>query len=487
MKTLLYSDLKPERIKGLSKTLHALESGNFAGADVRKIRDNLYRARLNKSDRLLFSLYSYKGATWCLVLEHIPNHAYEKSRFLNRGCEIDDDRIPAVDSPDAATVEPAVYLNSASGRFNMLNKILSFDDTQENIYRMPAPLVIIGSAGSGKTALTLEKMKQASGRVLYISLSSFLVHNSRNLYYACGYENEDQEVEFLSYREFLESLQVPTGQEVTLKTFEQWFARQKSRFDPHKVFEEFRGVLTSSASQAWLSREEYLQLGVRQSIFNEEERPVVYDLFERYLAWMNAGNLYDSNIVSYQHQPLAKPRYDFIVVDEVQDITSVQLYLILQTLSAPGQFLLCGDSHQIVHPNFFSWSKIKSLFFADQQLAGHGEMIRVLHTNYRNSAIVTAVANRILKLKQARFGSIDKESHYLVRGPDAGDTSSPDAVGQLQVLQDNETVKKDLDRKTAQSTRFAVLVMHPDQKAAGPPLVQHPAGLLCPGGQRPGI
>ena len=467
MKTLLYSDLNPERIKGLPKTLKALQSGNFAQADVRKIDDNLYRARLNKSDRLLFSLHSYKGSTYCLVLEHIPNHAYEKSRFLNRGVQVDDEKIPTVASPDVATVEPVVYLNDDSSRFNMLDKIISFDQTQEDIYQMPAPLVIIGSAGSGKTALTLEKMKQASGRVLYVSLSSFLVHNSRSLYYAKGYENEDQEVEFLSYREFLESLQVPAGREVTLKLFEGWFARHKSKLrDPHKVFEEFRGVLTSSSSEAWLSREDYLQLGVKQSIFNEEERPAVYDLFERYLAWINDEGLYDSNIVSYQYQPLAQPQYDFIVIDEVQDITNVQLYLILQSLAAPGQFLLCGDSNQIVHPNFFSWSKVKSLFFSEQGLAGQGEMVRVLQTNYRNSPVVTAIANRILKLKQARFGSVDKESNYLVRslGEDDPGQNTLARAGQLQVLKDSDTIKNDLNSKTARSTRFAVLVMHPDQK-----------------------
>ncbi len=458
MKTLLYSDLQPEQIKGLPKIIKALEEGDFARADVRKIDNNLYRARLNKSDRLLFSLHSYEGSTYCLILEHIPNHAYEKSRFLSRGSEIDEEKVPVVENLEAAVAEPLSYLNSRSDRFNLLDKIISFDTDQCEIYQMPAPMVIIGSAGSGKTALTLEKMKQATGDVLYISLSSFLVQNSRNLYYAKGYENEHQEVSFLSLKEFLESLQVPTGKEVTLKIFENWFLRQKSPLrDAHKVYEEFRGVLTSSFSEAWLDRDGYLQLGIKQSIFNEEERSSVYELFERYLAWMEKEGLYDSNILSYQYQSLAKPQYDFIVIDEVQDITNVQLYLILKTLRSAGQFLLCGDSNQIVHPNFFSWDKVKSLFFNEQGLSGGGEIIRVLQTNYRNSAVVTAVANRILKLKQVRFGSIDKESNYLVQSIGGKD-------GQLQMLKDSDAVKRDLNAKTALSTRFAVLVMHPEQK-----------------------
>ena len=115
----------------------------------------------------------------------------------------------------------------------------------------------------------------------------FLVQNSRNLYYANEYDNEDQEVEFLSFREFLESIHVPDGKEITLKHFERWFQRHKGNTglkDPHKLFEEFRGVLTGpvvkeGSESPWLSRDEYLELGVKQSIFNEEERTTVYDLF----------------------------------------------------------------------------------------------------------------------------------------------------------------------------------------------------------------
>ena len=52
-----------------------------------------------------------------------------------------------------------------------------------------------------------------------------------------------------------------------------------------------------------------------------------------------------------------KPRYDYIVVDEVQDITNIQLKCILQSLKHKNHFILTGDSNQIVHPNFFRGEK----------------------------------------------------------------------------------------------------------------------------------
>jgi hypothetical protein len=47
-----------------------------------------------------------------------------------------------------------------------------------------------------------------------ITLSPYLVENSRNLYYAQHYENEDQNLTFLSFREYLETLRVPEGREI---------------------------------------------------------------------------------------------------------------------------------------------------------------------------------------------------------------------------------------------------------------------------------
>ena len=330
---------------------------------------------------------------------------------------------------------------------------------------------MIGSAGSGKTALTLEKMKDAIGDILYVTRSPYLVHNSRNLYYALNYENDAQEVSFLSFAEYLASLRVPEGREMSTRDFEQWFARHRAASklkDAYQLFEEFKGVITGpSTDHPYLSREDYLDLGIRQSIFAAEEREQVYELFLKYLDFMQENGYYDANILSHQYLPLVEPRYDFVVVDEVQDLTNIQLQLILRSLRLPQHFILCGDSNQIVHPNFFSWSKLKSFFYRQEGLEAPTELIRILSTNYRNSADVTEVANRILKLKNARFGSIDRESNYLVR-------SIADKRGAVVLLADSGSVTRELNDKTRQSTHFAVVVMHPDQKAAAKAHFQTP-------------
>lgn len=460
MKILVYNELNPNTIPGFAKLKKYLEDDNFKSAEVKKVGDNLYRAKLNQRDRLLFSIYRYQEENYALILEFIKNHAYQDSRFLRQVSSIDEDKIPTLSKPDEASEKQLVYLNPSHGSFNLLDKIISFDDRQQSIYDLQPPLIVIGSAGSGKTALTLEKMKQAVGDVLYVTQSAYLVKNSRDLYYAHHYDNPDQQIDFLSFQEYLESIHVPQGKPITFPAFQQWFSRyrQGPLKDAHKLFEEFRGVITGPATdKSWLSREDYLNLGVKESIFLSEERAHVYDVFEKYLSFLQKERLYDSNIVSHQYLERLQPRYDFVVVDEVQDLTNIQLYLIIKSLRQPQDFILCGDSNQIVHPNFFSWSKVKSLFYRQDDLQTSDELIRILNTNYRNSPQITDIANKILKIKNQRFGSIDKESHYLVE-------SNGHTQGEVLFLQDTISVRQELDGKTKTSTLFAIIVMAADQK-----------------------
>lgn len=465
MKTLRYNDLETHGLsRQLAKVEKQLAAGDFKSADVKKMRNNgYYRAKLDREARLLFQLARYDGEAVALLLEVIPNHEYDKSKFL-RGAEIQEQDFsvtPDPAHPDEDEAPTLRYVNPKAKRFHLLDKVISLDGNQEEIYHLPAPLIIIGSAGSGKTALTLEKMKTYRGSVAYVSLSDYLVRNSRELYYANGYENNKQEVDFLSFNEYLRGIRVPPGRELDYRTFERWYHRkhhQRFKFkDPYKVFEEFRGVLTGSVTEtAYLRRDEYLALGIKQSIFLAGEREKVYDLFEKYLELADGnGEFYDPNVIAYRYLEKVEANYDFLVVDEVQDITNVQLLLLTRSLLTPGNFILSGDSNQIVHPNFFSWSKIKTLFF-NQDL--RGSALRILKTNYRNSRGITKLSNDLLKIKNSRFGSIDRESTYLIN-------TVADSEGEINFLQYDPKLLKDLNKRTESSAKFAVLTMDKDQKA----------------------
>ena len=466
MRILEYTGLDTTAVaKRYRKVADAIAAGDFRAAQVKKLSSHgfgkFYRARLDDTNRLLFSLVRQGDEVCALMLEVIRNHDYDKSRFL-RGAMIDEAMIPDADAAEAnRDAQPLRYLHPEHGSMHLLDKPISFDDAQEAIYRLPPPLVVIGSAGSGKTALTLEKLKHAKGEVLYVTHSAYLAQSARDLYYANGFDVTEQEAVFLSYREFIESIQVPAGREALWRDFTGWFARMRQTpalrdTDAHQAFEEIRGVITAPA-EGVLDRAAYCALGVRQSIFPPEQRDSIYDLFEKYCAWLGTAGLFDLNLTAHAWQARAAPRYDFVVIDEVQDLTPVQLALVLRSQKQAGQFLLCGDSNQIVHPNFFSWAQVKQLFWNEPALAERQEL-RILASNFRNGREAARVANQLLKIKQRRFGSIDRESNYLVRAVGA-------EAGSVHLLADQVAAKQDLDRQIRQSTQVAVLVMHDEDKA----------------------
>lgn len=484
MRLLLYKDLDLRRVKpAFDNVRAAIEADDFRSADVKKLNAGpYYRARLDYANRLLLQFARVaegEGTTTvCLALEVIENHAYDKSRFL-RGAVVDEAKIerePAAEasaSTLATDATPLRWLGPGRTQFELLDKPIVFDDAQDSAYRHPAPMVVIGAAGSGKTAVTLARLREAEGRVLYVTLSAYLAQSARAQHAALGFDNPKQEVDFLSYRELLETLRVPPGREVTLPAFAGWCARHRQalrllggasgEIDAQALFEEFRGVIGAQPSGP-LSLADYLALGARQSLLGSAQRELAHGLFQRYRAWLAEAGLYDSNLVAHawrtEHLPATGPVYDFIVIDEVQDLTPVQMALVLALLKAPGQFILCGDSHQIVHPNFFSWAALKSLFW--QGLAGEAaqrQPLQLLQANYRNTQAVTALANRLLKIKQARFGSVDRESNFLVR-------STAAESGQVLLVAARDAAVEALDAATRQSAQHAVIVLRDDDKPA---------------------
>jgi hypothetical protein len=465
MKILEYLDLDTATVsRQYQKVVGFLEKDDFYSAEVKKLAEHdIYRAKLDDRNRLLFKIVSYEGVRYALILEVMLNHAYGKSKFL-RGAHINESKIPMTETLPAEKekLPSLVYLNPSSRRFHLLDKVISFSPEQEEAYHHATPLIIIGPAGSGKTVLTLEKMKRARGQILYVTLSPYLADNSRNIYFAHHYENDDQEISFFSFGEFLETMRVPEGREITYRAFYNWlqrFPRQQRVSDAHRLYEEFRGVITGSViDKPWLDREDYLNRGVRQSIYLDNERELVYRLFEKYLAFLKENGYYDPSILAHSYLKHAQQTYDFIVVDEVQDITNIQLQLILTTLKRPDQFILCGDSNQIVHPNFFSWSNLKSMLYNAESLEIH-KVTRILQSNFRNSTAVTDLANRLLRIKQKRFGSIDRESNYLMN-------SVSEKRGELILIKDEEKAKRELNQKIRRSTKFAVLVMRDEEKSA---------------------
>jgi hypothetical protein len=139
---------------------------------------------------------------------------------------------------------------------------------------------------------------------------SYLAQSARALYDAHGYENPDQEAEFLSHRDFLETLHVPPGREVSFNALSGWFERHRAAaralgdIDARALFEDLRDVIGAHATGP-LSLSDYPALGTRQSLLAPAERAAAHVLFDRYEQSLVQTDQFDLNLVAHAWQPLA--------------------------------------------------------------------------------------------------------------------------------------------------------------------------------------
>ena len=294
---LLYRDLEVRQLgRQVELAVQQLRAGDFRAADACKLKGTgLYRARLDDRNRLLFKFGEHGGRRVLLVLEVVHNHDYARSRFLGGGEASDEDfePVPAGPTPDRSPAgawkgveaERMAYLNPASTVLHVLDKPLSFDDAQEAVFGT--------AAAAHRHRLGRQRARPPSpwrsSRRCRATCSTSPARPSWPRTRASsttpsGYANDGQEVDFLSFAEYLETIQVPAGREVTLAGL-----RRLVRAAPRRLQAEGRRTGSSRRSRAssparrrtrpYLGRGRVpRRSGVRQSIFLGEERRAVYDL-----------------------------------------------------------------------------------------------------------------------------------------------------------------------------------------------------------------
>ena len=76
-------------------------------------------------------------------------------------------------------------------------------------------------------------------------------------------------------------------------------------------------ITESNPGQQWKIAVEF-----RHKSWYDEE---VYDLFTKYLKWIQEESLSDDNILCFQYLDFAKPEYDYVIIDEIQDLCEIRI------------------------------------------------------------------------------------------------------------------------------------------------------------------
>ncbi len=293
-----------ERERVLEK-LSFLENGMWdAGVRVKKLKGPsnkvVFEARISKGDRLIFTLGRDGGRT-CIYLWAVVHHDNISSKartiapdnapflqFESTSEESFDDLFIDSLSDDLFTQEsleqkvledygPQKWMDIGEEQLQRLlgknnpdffELFLYLTGEQQDVLKLKPPVLLSGTAGSGKTTLAvyyLVKGSHTGQDVLFVTCSHFLRDYSEKLYQGLivhsSLENKVGKVRFSMLRNLVLEILAAAAihpdlkQEVDLKGFSEIFSRHSlaKKYDPVLVWEEIRSIIKGANPPVSLS------------------------------------------------------------------------------------------------------------------------------------------------------------------------------------------------------------------------------------------
>jgi tetratricopeptide (TPR) repeat protein len=327
---------------------------------------------------------------------------------------------------------------------------------QYEVLQAPGPVLLAGSAGSGKTSLAAHRLAAAvtapePPAALYLSYSPALVERARtlvrDLVRARGEDPDRNPPDFFTFGDLYRSL-VPRdfrehqARPMTEVMFREWFRRAGRSLDPALVWEELRSILKGaclSATQPMLDEAAYFDLGKKRAPLFVDERPEIYRIAQRYQQWLaeeGRSDRIDLCRRAFAELRQRRRRWEVVVCDEVQDLTELEVAFVLSLSSQPdlAGVLLTGDTQQIVNPSGFRWAEVRRLTAKAARLRAAPPVLR-LRRNLRSVRPVVELGNALLLLRREVFGRTEEDDpeEAVLAGPvpleiPAGEEAALEAV-----------------------------------------------------------
>lgn len=462
-----FKNIKSEKIEEIEKNLYyfyqeILRNINNIrnipkGFWIKKINgiENRFEFRINNGDRIFFSLDrrgdEEEKITFILYSTHDRGVKRGKNANIKEVREFEIDKNEFIDE-EKEEIPQEIYLDynqvisyevTSDGEFKKVghsNKYFYYylNDEQYEALKEPTPLLVAGSAGSGKSTITIRKILNLEeyqniygiNNIVYFTGNKLLKDSIEEQYNLFRNKDDKKITEFYTPREFYKKvLKIDTRKIVRLKRFKEFLAfsfpdRKKMKIEDFNIYFEIMGILkglmfkertdnwSRDINEKFISFDEYEKLNKNYSLLTVEEKRFIYRIAEKYESWKKENDLYDMNDLAVRSIGL-DVKYDFLVVDEIQDFTEVEIYFMLNLVNDYRNILLAGDIHQMINFNSFSFERLRNYYFTKK--IQNQEVI--LSKNYRNSKDIVELANFLTELRQEYIGNLgvkDYKENFIV-------------------------------------------------------------------------
>ena len=213
------------------------------------------------------------------------------------------------------------------------------------------------------------------------------------------------------------------AQEVDFEMFESKFwGKNKGRLkvSAMNVWTEIFSVIKGGLQTDWysyirrgtgsvMSKTKYMRIQSSMNYLSMKERAQIYWIYVKYEQWKNSHNMYDfMDVVRhvFYHFPIYnKTKIDYLVVDEVQDLTPLTIQLLVSATN--NNVFFCGDTAQTIAKGVgFRFYDLKDIFSNHQVDI---PSVVQLTKNYRSHNMILNLANSIVDVIELFFPqTIDK-------------------------------------------------------------------------------
>ncbi|WP_147041528.1 UvrD-helicase domain-containing protein, partial [Marinococcus halophilus] len=449
------------------KRIKSLEAGQWQnGTRVKKLKalssDRLvFEARIDEAKRMLFSFYPTKDEKSALVIFHLAlqhddvirtartilNENYEVSHYELEEAEEENVEDLVVNTKkywnqpmhhnefinlkkyevDEDTIIRLMKTNDL-GTEEMWELKLALHKEQQEVLETPLPVLMSGTAGSGKTTIAIYKLLvRPELQKLYITYSRELCEEAKLQFQKLVYGLDDESTfmentTFMTFDDVLKKYKLDEYQAVSTQNrlIHEYkkFARgsNKEKESPAlMVWEELRGVWKRRLvdGKIDITLDEYMSLSEKEAPNFYSKRSEAYKIYEWYKDLLKANHMVDEQDLLFEILAQDLKTYDLVIADEIQDLTPLHLKVIFKFAdNEPQRLMLTGDDHQVVHYSGFRWENIKNALHND--LNTKVKDIVKLSKNYRNSGTIALLADSVnqLQTKYTEFRYKTKSEEY---------------------------------------------------------------------------
>ena len=350
------------------------------------------------------------------LADHLPSEAAEALLELAVG------GTPQIVKPVAAVVDPFEHPD-AQRRFRLmanveeLERALDYPWEKWAVYLHPAqrqivekdyggPFRVAGTAGTGKTIVAIHRSvflarANPNARVLLTTISDTLADvlrpKLRRLIYNEPRLAERLEVDAIgAVGERLYRAQIGAPKIATRELVRKLLAKAVDEAETRKfrlrfLLSEWENVADAWQLDHWEAYRDLKRLG-RKTRLPIEQRSTLWSLFERVKAELrDRGLLTRADMFSSLAGTLKdrrNPPFDFVIVDEAQDISVAQLrFLAALGAHRPNSLFFAGDLGQRIFQTPFSWKAL------GVDVRGRSQTLKL---NYRTSHQIRSQADRLL-------------------------------------------------------------------------------------------